>query len=386
MRYIRSFFDKQRLDRSTLPIAGPDGLSPEVNLMDHPIFGSIITSKYKIVRFYQDGLPNCYNAALAMYMHSTQPLQTAYFEMAYHDQGALPKFVTNETDILEKRLMQRDYEVNGYLSKRELLAEQFATINEKKLNKQAHAGKIDTGGTPFWDLTSDQLSIELETQYRNQARQIGLETRIANKWYENIKLYEQYGIRNPLFLRNLRENGLEAKNCTSTNGIFSNPHLSFYNYIKYVQTFERILSYGPVIACSETNSITFPHYGAQVGGGHAYLIYGITKYLYNGSVEAMLVCVDPNYPERDTLIPILAFADQRSAIIISRNGSQLRPNTNTLEYREDDLRKLDGQVLSKGIKDYIHKDYYRYSNGPNPRVVNLQNKIYHTKPKHGIIC
>ena len=95
MKFLKNFFGIQRLNKQTLPIGGANGLSPEVRLLEHKLYGSIITSKYNIVRFFQDNAPVCYNAALAMYMYSTREVGAVYKEMAYYDDRKASKYDGN---------------------------------------------------------------------------------------------------------------------------------------------------------------------------------------------------------------------------------------------------------------------------------------------------
>ena len=193
----------------------------------------------------------------------------------------------------------------------------------------------------------------------------------------------------------MRDNNFASGDVVGATGMCSNIYTSFYNYIRYIQTFERILSYGPVIASSVASSNLFPHYYAKQPsrqfGGHAYLAYGITKYMVGDRVEALLVCVDPNLPEYDTFIPLSIFASQKWAFIYSADRAQIRPNTDAVEYQESDLR-IFSNVITQGIldKSKVHP-FYRYMEGygdgsSNARVVTkLADRPHYSRPHNATI-
>jgi hypothetical protein len=357
MVFIRKILGTQRLDKRTLPLGGPNGLSPNVKILDHHLFGSIITSKYSIIRFYQDGLPICYNAALAMYMYSTQPVGTNYTEMAYHDNG--------RTDNYNYHIFAKEGTL-AYLTN--VLARKTAQVKAEAEYQNRFPELF------IYSESSDRPDSKIDQAINRDYKMI-LDREDP---YKNGQSF-RYGIKD----RNMRENGLVDKAFGHNEGRCPNPRASFFNRMVYIQTFERILSYGPVIAGGIIDERTFPHYSYR--GGHAYLVYGIFKYIdLNNNIDAVLVCVDPNYPEHDMLIPILAFADQERISIASKDKSQLRHNTETVDWRESDLRQLP--MMEKGFLDTtkVHA-FYRYNTGYNPRRVgSMTQKGYYTK-RHKVV-
>lgn len=361
---FRHFFRGPRLNPQTLPIGGQDGLAPNFKLIEHGLFGSIITSRHNIVRFYQDGLPLCYNAAMAMYMHSTQPAGTIYKEMAYHDSGRTYNHAYDETRV------------------------NFESQYQDALIRQS------SNRTQLPD-----ISIADRNYYEE------LSTSLTSKWIDNFDNFNQTRFQAPLnfknrhesasvyytnsglLLRNIQDNNLSFKTCMSMGSSFDNPNSSFFNYLRYVQAFERMLSHGPLLACSKINKKVFPHYPDKPGkpAFHAYLIYGIAKYIYKGSLEAVLVCVDPNYPEGDTFIPILTFADQEWAGIASLDKSGIRPNYNTVAYAENDLAQLE-LVITMGQLDLQKKHtFYRHSAGSTLINGILNQTMRRVKPSANLV-
>lgn len=339
---FRHFFSRPRLDPQTLPTGGPDALAPSFKLIEHAIFGSIITSRHNIVRFYQDGLPICYNAAMAMYMHSTQPAGTIYKEMAYSDLGRTYNHFYDQTRV------NFEGQYQDVLIRQSGNRTQLPHISEADRN---YYDELSTALTNKWIDNFDNFNhtrFEAPVNFKNRNES-------TSAYYTN----------SGLLLRNINDNKLSFKTCMSKGGSFDNPNLSFFNYLRYIQAFERMLSHSPLIASSKINKKVFPHYPDTPGTPtfHAYLIYGIAKYIYRGSLEAVLVCVDPNYPEYDTFIPILTFADQEWAGIASLDKAIIRPNYNTVIYTEKDLAQLE-LVITMGQLDLQKKHtFYRHSEG-----------------------
>lgn len=190
---------------------------------------------------------------------------------------------------------------------------------------------------------------------------------------EKLDWYKTYG-NGELFL-NARENNLTAKAHVDMYPNTDDPN-AFY---KCVQTFERILSYGPVIACSKVTKELLPHYFNDglnnVHMFHAYLIYGIIKYIANNKLEAVFICVDPNYPGQDTLIPIQAFIESPLGHIISKDAIQIRLNKELLPINLQDLKRVN-TPLATGTLDNSGKRYkfYKYMNGPSPRIIGSMTR------------